>query len=115
MGGPRFFSMDLFAPRSEWSAPPIRLEDFLMSPAWQSLPFDIKVAFAHLWMAERRSPEASTSQSLWTTAKVAAKTAEIQAPVTTQNPATTNPLPEHMPGAGSRNAGSGWRLTGGGR
>src|SRR4029079_3810529 len=86
--------MDSFAPHSEWSGPPISLEAFLASPAWQSLPFAIQVAFAHLWMAEHPSPEEFISRSLWTTAEVAAKAGVMHPPVTTQSATAPNLLPE---------------------
>jgi hypothetical protein len=42
-----------FAPLSEWSAPPIRLEDFVLTSNWQALPFSIQSAVAHIWRGEQ--------------------------------------------------------------
>jgi hypothetical protein len=37
---------------NEFTAPPIRLEDYVRRPEWASLPMQIKVAVVHLWRAE---------------------------------------------------------------
>ena len=42
-------------PQSELSSPPIRLEEFVLGPVWQELPFDIKVGVAHIWVGEQPS------------------------------------------------------------
>jgi hypothetical protein len=48
-----FHAMKDFAPLSEWSAPPMRLEDFVLTSAWQALPFSIQSAVAHIWRGEQ--------------------------------------------------------------
>jgi hypothetical protein len=40
-------------PRSEFSAQPITLEDFVQRPQWASLPFQIQLAVIHLWRSEQ--------------------------------------------------------------
>ena len=42
-----------FVPMSEWSAPAIRLEAFVLTPAWRALPLPIKAALARVWRAEQ--------------------------------------------------------------
>ena len=61
--------MQQFTPLSEWSAPPTKLEDFVLGAAWQALPFDIQVALAHIWLAEQEASQVS-ERLLWTTASV---------------------------------------------
>ena len=62
--------MEQFRPVSEWCAHPVRLEDFVRSNAWQTLPFDIQVGLAHIWLAEQEASKVS-ERLLWTTAMVA--------------------------------------------
>ena len=31
----------------------MKLENFVLGPAWQALPFDIQVGLAHIWLAEQ--------------------------------------------------------------
>ena len=66
----RFLTMEQFTPLSEWSAPPVRLEDFVRSAAWQVLPFDIRVALARIWLREQAAHLVS-ARMLWTTATIA--------------------------------------------
>jgi hypothetical protein len=49
--------MEKFEPRSEWSAPAARLEDFVRGAAWHALPLPIKVALAHIWRSEQELAE----------------------------------------------------------
>lgn len=44
---------------SEFTAPPIRLEDYVRRPEWAALPMQIKVAVVHLWRAEHDLSTAS--------------------------------------------------------
>lgn len=37
----------------------MRLEDFVLGPAWHALPFDIQVGLAHIWLAEQPLTELS--------------------------------------------------------
>jgi hypothetical protein len=62
--------MKHFSPLSEWSAPPVRLEDFVVGDAWQALPFDIQVAVARLWCVEQ-VPGQVSGRLYWTTQMVA--------------------------------------------
>jgi hypothetical protein len=48
-----FCAMQQFTPSSEWSAPSVKLEDFVLGDAWQNLPFEIQVALAHIWLGEQ--------------------------------------------------------------
>ena len=64
-----FCAMIKFTPVSEWSAPPVRLEDFVLGATWQQLPFDIKVALAHIWLREQETDKLS-ARLLWTTEDV---------------------------------------------
>ena len=45
--------MQQFTPLSEWDAPSVRLEDFVLSAEWQALSFDIQVGLAHIWLREQ--------------------------------------------------------------
>ena len=65
-----YCDMTKFTPVSEWSAPPQRLEEFVLSERWQELPFDIKVALAHIWLREQEADKLS-ARLLWTTENVA--------------------------------------------
>jgi hypothetical protein len=44
------------SPSSEFSATPIRLEDFVQRPAWSALPLPIQLAVIHLWRSEQDYP-----------------------------------------------------------
>ena len=68
----RFLAMQQFTPLSEWHAPPVRLEDFVLGAAWQALPFEIQVGVAHIWLSEQEA--AQSARLLWTTATVAERT-----------------------------------------
>lgn len=61
--------MKHFTPLSEWSAPSVRLEDYL-GDAWRGLPFDIQVAVARLWLLEQE-PSPASGRLSWTTAMIA--------------------------------------------
>jgi hypothetical protein len=52
-----FLAMKPNGPMSELSSPPIRLEDFVLGPVWQELPFDIKVGVAHIWVGEQQASQ----------------------------------------------------------
>ena len=43
-------------PSNEFTATPIRLEDYVRRPEWAALPLPIKVAVVHLWRAEHDPP-----------------------------------------------------------
>jgi hypothetical protein len=61
-----FDDMQKWSPTSEWSPAPTRLETFVQSASWQSLPFIIKVSLARLWVSEQ--PVGSASSPLRSTA-----------------------------------------------
>ena len=44
---------------TEFTARPIRLEDYVRRPGWASLPMQIKVAVVHLWRAEHEQSTAT--------------------------------------------------------
>jgi hypothetical protein len=44
----------------------MRLEEFVLGARWQELPFDIKVALAHIWLREQEADKLS-ARLLWTT------------------------------------------------
>ena len=62
--------MRQFEPLSEWHAPPVRLEDFVLGAAWQALPYEIQVGVARIWLSEQKAGQVS-NRLLWTTATVA--------------------------------------------
>ena len=61
--------MQQFTPLSEWHAPLVRLEDFVLGAAWRALFFDIQVGLAHIWLSEQEA--GCPARLLWTTATVA--------------------------------------------
>ena len=58
-----------FTPLSEWTAPPMRLEEFVLGATWQALPFDIQVAMAHIWLREQNLDQVA-ARLLYTTTNV---------------------------------------------
>ena len=50
-------------PSSEFSATPIRLEDFVQRSAWAALPFTIRLAVVHLWRSEQEDYQADVSET----------------------------------------------------
>ena len=62
--------MKQLTPLSEWSAPSVRLEDYVLGDAWRGLPVDIQVAVARLWILEQELSPASGRLS-WMTAMIA--------------------------------------------
>ena len=57
----------------------MRLEDFVLGAKWQELPFDIKVALAHIWLGEQEADK-SSARLLWTTENVSRAAANGGAP-----------------------------------
>ena len=47
---------------TEFTAPLIRLEDYVRRPEWSALPLKIKVAVVHLWRAEYDPPTVYEAQ-----------------------------------------------------
>jgi hypothetical protein len=41
---------------TEFTAPPIKLEDYVQRPEWAALPIQIKLAIVHLWRTENDPP-----------------------------------------------------------
>lgn len=58
--------------RSEFTAPHIRLEDYVLRPEWIALPIPIKVALIHLWRAEQQSEPLTVEANSDLIAKVGA-------------------------------------------
>jgi hypothetical protein len=59
-----------FTPLSEWTAPSMRLEEFVLGATRQALPFDIRVGVAHIWLREQNLDQVA-ARLLCTTTKVA--------------------------------------------
>jgi hypothetical protein len=56
----------------------MRLEDFVLTAAWEALPYSIQVAISHIWLSEQQSDGISGARLLWTTTKVAEAASAVQ-------------------------------------